>query len=155
MKRRHLLIAPVLLLAAPTAAGPGRVIVVEASEATDSAEILPPLPGRNRPILTEMGVTGSEELRAALRRALAEDVIVLTSINVTCHYMPLQTKVISLPGATAAELEEARKSLESGSGVDWPTRECACGFTLPCTVSGIRLPTVGKRGTGRNTESSF
>lgn len=128
MKRRHLLVAPAVLLATPVvSAVERRVLVIAATDLTDAVEIVS---YSNPAIHLKSWVKDSETLDRfgdALRRSLNEDVIVLTSINITCHYQSLQGKVVSLPGATSAELEAARKSLESGSGVDWPTRDCECG----------------------------
>jgi hypothetical protein len=58
--------------------------------------------------------------------------LMVTSVLVVCHHEPLKDRIISMPGATEAELESARQQLERGETVSWPQRDCEeCGGQHP------------------------
>lgn len=136
MKRRHVLAAPLAILAAPAQAAlpQRRVLVVPSVCPLEHATITPSTknPGRGK---VQHGFF-TEASRAALleaSRAVLDDpnTWLLTSIQVTCKIESIKARVVSIPGATEAELDWAHQLLERGEVPAWPHKDCKCGERHP------------------------
>lgn len=136
MKRRHVLAAPLVLLTlipAVAAASTPRVIVVHSPNPLTYSEVTSWKGSANPRVRWKGSEAERVQFVGAIRMALDVDptVLVLTSVQVTCEYEPLKGRIISLPGATEAELDRARQQLERGETVVWPHRDCSCGGRHP------------------------